>query len=585
MNDVMNLLDAKLKAAFAPYPASEAMTDLKDEIRSNLAAAAEEKLATGMTAQQAADEAWTEFGPLGELLKETAGESAGDEATDNADQGQQAEDKPHHGRNININFGQGAHGWDGDLDTLDDFLQQTLSAAKDGAKKAMAAGSAAMSAGQDAAREAADQARHAAEEAATGGAAAADAAREAAAQTKAGAQAVAAPAKQSATAAKEAAKAAQQEVVDGLDREPANVLTAELADVAHVVIDYPVADLVVVPTDAAELTVEERFSTAKPAYFGTLTQAGDTVTVHGGNYPHSTVRVVINGHRFGFWAQATVRVPRSFTGTLAVSTTAGNVTLSDFAQAVAVRLQATSGDLLVARAQLASLAATTKSGDTQLETVEIAGAVKVTAASGDVVLHHVQAAELTAETASGDVEASEVAVAGPLDLSAKSGDVMVNAVTSDAPASFVAASGDVKLTTVSSKAALTASTKSGEVIGETLTAPTLTLMNVNGDIRAKKIAGAIDATTVSGDLKLSLRELTGDLAVHASSGDVRVKLPGETPFAFDLQTGDGELRTKFGQQATVTDNSRHHQTGTVGAAPQYHVTAVTSNGDLSVGLR
>lgn len=582
MNDVMNLLDAKLKAAFAPYPASDAMTDLKDEIRSNLAAAAEEKLATGMSAQQAADEAWTEFGPLGDLLKETAGESAGDQQTDQRDQD---DDKPHHGRHININFGSGARGWDGDLDTLDDFLQETLSAAKDGAQKAMAAGTAAMNAGQEAARDAADQARHAAEEAAAGGAAAADAARAAAAQTKAGAQEVAAAAKQAAAAAKEAAKAAQKEVVDGLDREPANVLTAELADVAHVVIDYPVADIVVLPTEASTLSVEERFSTAKPAYFGTLNQVGDTVTVHGGNYPHSTVRVVINGHRFGFWAQATVRVPRNFTGTLAVSTTAGNVALRHFAQAGAVTLQATSGDLQVAQSTLASLTATTKSGDTALDAVTINGTAQLQAASGDVILQHVQAAELTAETASGDVEASEVTVAGSLALSAKSGDVVANAVTSDEPASFGAASGDVKLSAVASKVAVTASAKSGEVIAETLTAPTLTLTNANGDIRAKKVAGAIDATTVSGDIKLSLRELTGDLAVRDSSGDVRVKLPNDTPFAFELQTGEGELRTKFGQAATLTENSRHHQVGTVGSAPQYHVTAVTRNGDLSVGLR
>ncbi|WP_179394425.1 DUF4097 family beta strand repeat-containing protein [Lacticaseibacillus absianus] len=68
MATTLELIDERLDRVFAPYQMTVAATELREEIRSNLAAAATDQLAGGADALTAVATAWAEFGAIDELL-------------------------------------------------------------------------------------------------------------------------------------------------------------------------------------------------------------------------------------------------------------------------------------------------------------------------------------------------------------------------------------------------------------------------------------------------------------------------------------------------------------------------------------
>ncbi|MFD1464452.1 DUF4097 family beta strand repeat-containing protein, partial [Paenibacillus farraposensis] len=175
---------------------------------------------------------------------------------------------------------------------------------------------AAREAAQDIQQEAYDQAQ-----------AARDAGREQAAQARALAEASRHYAKQ-AKAAAAAQTGEDKDASADADLAVDNTMTAGLAGVSDITINYPVDDVTLVAGDTDELVVEEAFSTAKRTYYGHLVNEGGTVIVEGGDHPVSSLRVTINGHRFGFWAHITVKIPTSYHGSLTITTESGDVAAS-----------------------------------------------------------------------------------------------------------------------------------------------------------------------------------------------------------------------------------------------------------------
>jgi len=167
----------------------------------------------------------------------------------------------------------------------------------------------------------------------------------------------------------------------------------------------------------------------------------------------------------------------------------------------------------------------------------------------DLILRVPAASRLAVNTVSADIEVS--GVAGAQRLQSVSADIRTQAEAEDVECKTV--SGDVSIHGTGKKAMVTITT-------------------VSGDAAALKVAGEVNANTVSGNLTLGLgqiarsrvRSTSGDLTiasvlaqdgrfdVESISGDVRFELHGPVNAEFDVSSFNGEIRNCFGPKAVST---------------------------------
>ena len=167
----------------------------------------------------------------------------------------------------------------------------------------------------------------------------------------------------------------------------------------------------------------------------------------------------------------------------------------------------------------------------------------------DLILRVPAASRLAVNTVSADIEVS--GVAGAQRLQSVSADIRTQAEAEDVECKSV--SGDVSIHGTGKKALVTITT-------------------VSGDAAALKVAGEVNANTVSGNLTLGLgqtarsrvRSTSGDLTiasvlaqdgrfdVESISGDVRFELHGPVDAEFDVSSFNGEIRNCFGPKAVST---------------------------------
>ena len=167
----------------------------------------------------------------------------------------------------------------------------------------------------------------------------------------------------------------------------------------------------------------------------------------------------------------------------------------------------------------------------------------------DLLIHVPAGSRLSVNTVSADIKVQ--GVTGAQRLQSVSADIHT-----------VAGSEDVECKTVSGDVAVDGSGKKG----------LLTITTVSGDATALKVAGEVNANTVSGNLVLGLgvtersrlRSTSGDLTLamrlahegkvdaESISGDVRVNLVGGSDAEFDISTFSGEIRNCFGPKPVST---------------------------------
>jgi len=167
----------------------------------------------------------------------------------------------------------------------------------------------------------------------------------------------------------------------------------------------------------------------------------------------------------------------------------------------------------------------------------------------DLIIHVPSGSRLSVNTVSADIKAQ--GVTGAQRLQSVSADIHTEA-----------GSEDVECRTVSGSVTVDGSGKKG----------LLSITTVSGDATALKVAGEVNANTVSGDLVMGLgetnrsrlRSTSGDLMLamrlaadgkldaESISGDVRLNLVGGVDAEFDISTFSGEIRNCFGPKAVST---------------------------------
>ncbi len=262
------------------------------------------------------------------------------------------------------------------------------------------------------------------------------------------------------------------------------------------------------------------------------------------------------------WGYTQIGLPASYKGNLTVQTIGGDIR-SDC-------------DLNIDGSFIAS----SISGDMMLPTLS-AKSVTLTSTSGDlntgkkISITSNGTGEITISTTSGDVHAEFLS--GKTTITSTSGDISVEKMDGDVSVSTT--SGDVKILDGSGRRSIY--TSSGQIIMKNID----DFFDINGSsaevvVEAKRGEGKV--VTSSGDVRVELSQLTGNLEIETVSGEVVTCLSNDSSFEFKADTTSGDINTFFDDDLSFSKKGNSAQ-GSVGTMePGYMVQIHTISGDVRV---
>ncbi len=204
--------------------------------------------------------------------------------------------------------------------------------------------------------------------------------------------------------------------------------------------------------------------------------------------------------------------------------------------------------------------------------------------------------ELDITTTSGDIEITqELSLEKDLYLKSTSGDISLAGITTE-NIKVSSTSGEVYIT--KADGGLTCSTTSGNitVLGG---AGNRRISSTSGDVQIESCSGHVSSSTTSGNISIygsdgagsisstsgdvlfSVEELSGDLTVHTSSGEVSLELPSQAALAFEAGTSSGEINTFFDDDLKFSKRGDHAE-GSRGDGTLNKIKITTTSGDITV---
>lgn len=182
---------------------------------------------------------------------------------------------------------------------------------------------------------------------------------------------------------------------------------------------------------------------------------------------------------------------------------------------------------------------------------------------------------LSASSTSGDIRLASVS-AQSIRLSSVSGDISVKQLSGESDVSTT--SGDIRIDSVEDK--IDVSTVSGDARIHLLNAP-FCFSTTSGTISVENGAGSGKASSVSGDIKLLLDELSGSLTLSSTSGDISLSLPETSSFALNFSSTSGDCSTFFDD--VLSFNKKGNQVkGQYGGSSDNRLNVSTTSGDLRI---
>ncbi|WP_178018830.1 DUF4097 family beta strand repeat-containing protein [uncultured Paenibacillus sp.] len=148
--------------------------------------------------------------------------------------------------------------------------------------------------------------------------------------------------------------------------------------------------------------------------------------------------------------------------------------------------------------------------------------------------------------------------------------------------SVTTASGDVEAFGLQAKQSIEVQTASGDITLNQAKAARVALDSSSGSIEASDLQGGLEVKSVSGDLKLDLRNdpLDGNLTAQTTSGDIGIALKKSQAFAlrFDTVAGEGQVDVSGMEFGKRTDQEIEGQIGDA----KFTVKASTTSGDFAL---
>ncbi|GEK29392.1 DUF4097 family beta strand repeat-containing protein [Furfurilactobacillus siliginis] len=189
---------------------------------------------------------------------------------------------------------------------------------------------------------------------------------------------------------------------------------------------------------------------------------------------------------------------------------------------------------------------------------------------------------------------------GRLEISSVSGTIKLNGLHDLRSLAITSTSGNIEMDDLSTTG-LTIDSVTGNLKGKGLVADDYTinamsgnvhLLNSRGNYFIRCSAGSLrldDAhghgkfEVTSGTAKLCFAEVDGNLAAESSAGSVRLQVPRELDYGFNLETSIGRLKTP--DNAHFSNNERSYQTGAVGEPSELMISMLTVVGSLTLEPR
>ncbi|MEH7384358.1 DUF4097 family beta strand repeat-containing protein [Bacillus sp. JJ1521] len=187
--------------------------------------------------------------------------------------------------------------------------------------------------------------------------------------------------------------------------------------------------------------------------------------------------------------------------------------------------------------------------------------IQINASSGDIVVEEMNSKEMVIITESGDIEIMKSVIKGSLNLEASSGDVKVK----DTVGNVI----DIE-------------TSSGDITAIKNEAKEIEFLTSSGDIESNNQSSEkMNINTSSGDITIDAEEITGNISMEASSGDIDVsfvQIPEALAVDYKSSSGDGIANI---EGIKFSEKSDHRILGEIGVGG-YQITARTSSGDFEI---
>ncbi|RRK09847.1 hypothetical protein D1831_10495 [Lactiplantibacillus garii] len=166
-----------------------------------------------------------------------------------------------------------------------------------------------------------------------------------------------------------------------------------------------------------------------------------------------------------------------------------------------------------------------------------------------------------------------------LDLQVLSGNAVVSDLHSRA-LSMDVTSGDAELTNLRVINQLGLLVKSGRTRLTTVTAERFIVSVTSGTVRGTALTGGGSWTVKSGSLKLDLAAVVADVHLMAKSGTIKVTVPTDASYAYELESHSG--RVVAPKNGTATHLADGYQAGRVGVTGQYLIQGQTTSGTIKL---
>lgn len=124
--------------------------------------------------------------------------------------------------------------------------------------------------------------------------------------------------------------------------------------------------------------------------------------------------------------------------------------------------------------------------------------------------------------------------------------------------------------------------KSGNVNLKNTTIPHAKISATSGSIQVDNFIGGGQFSANSGSLRLRIAKLTDDLKLHAHSSSIRVTVPEEQHFNFDLSSNNGLVTIENRNNIHFDKNTTDYKRGFYGTDPKFTIDASTNFGTIKV---
>lgn len=204
--------------------------------------------------------------------------------------------------------------------------------------------------------------------------------------------------------------------------------------VTHLDVSYDSGDVSFFESDSADIVVKEYMTENKSRYYAKVDQHNGSIKISSGERPKSDRN---------FIRRIEVYLPASYNQNLTVTTTSGDIELSNALTLSALRIGSSSGDIeLVKEVSASDIDLSTTSGDLDLGNIK-ATQIKLESTSGDITCSRLEG-HVKCASASGDTEIESASGSGSYQTT--SGELDVAYAEADGDLTLTSRSGDVSLT-------------------------------------------------------------------------------------------------------------------------------------------